>query len=64
MAGVPDRGAVDCPPSARWWYTRSAGVPDEGSGRRPIRATVEDLAKRVLDRLETGLATLLDLPAV
>ena len=27
------------------------------------RAAVEDLAKRTFDRLETGLATLLDLPA-
>ena len=40
------------------------GVPDDERAAAEIRATVEDLAKRVLDRLETGLATLLDLPAV
>jgi AcrR family transcriptional regulator len=39
------------------------GLPADGDEAARARAEVEALAERVFDRLETGLVTLLDLPA-
>jgi AcrR family transcriptional regulator len=47
---------------ARALLTELSRLP-EGAGAAEARAAVEDLAKRLFDRLETGLVTLLELPA-
>jgi AcrR family transcriptional regulator len=49
--------------AARALLVELRGMPDDEREAAATRATVEDMAKRVFDRLETGLATLLDLPA-
>jgi hypothetical protein len=49
--------------AARALLAELRGLPDDERGAAATRSTVEYFATRVFDRLETGLATLLDLPA-
>jgi AcrR family transcriptional regulator len=49
--------------AARALLVQLRGMPDDEREAAATRATVEDMAERVFDRLETGLATLLDLPS-
>jgi AcrR family transcriptional regulator len=49
--------------AARTLLTELNRLPEDGAGDAGTRAAVEQLAERVFDRLETSLATLLDLPA-